>query len=139
MLNKVVLEFDRPFWEGTVDADFFGVVQPDPSNRGFLFMWWNFFRVIGKPILTALVAGPPAYRVEAQDPREVVREAVDTLQRVFGDSARDARLRSSYVTRWRAAEKFSRGSYSYIPPNADGTDYDAMAEPVADRLFFAGT
>ena len=43
----------------------------------------------------------------------------------------------STVTAWRADE-FSRGSYSFIAPGGTGDDYDAMAEPVGSRLFFAG-
>jgi monoamine oxidase len=41
------------------------------------------------------------------------------------------------LTRW-ASDPFAFGSYSYLPPGATGTDRDALAEPVANRLFFAG-
>lgn len=41
------------------------------------------------------------------------------------------------VTRWRA-DPFARGSYSYLAVGSSPADRRALAEPVGDRLFFAG-
>ena len=40
-------------------------------------------------------------------------------------------------TQW-ASDPFAGGSYSYVPVGATGEEYDALAEPVGSRLFFAG-
>ncbi len=57
------------------------------------------------------------------------------LRRLFGRAIPhpDAWL----ITRWRN-DPFARGSYSYVPVGATPEDFDALAAPVADRLFFAG-
>lgn len=41
------------------------------------------------------------------------------------------------VTRW-GADKDVGMSYSYMGVNATGDDYDAIAEPVLDTIYFAG-
>ena len=38
----------------------------------------------------------------------------------------------------RATDPFSMGSYANLPPGAAKEDVTALAEPVGDRLFFAG-
>jgi monoamine oxidase len=40
-------------------------------------------------------------------------------------------------TTW-SKEPQSYGSYSFIAVNAKGSDFEALAEPVSDRLLFAG-
>ena len=37
-----------------------------------------------------------------------------------------------------ASDRFAHGSYCHIAPGSSGEDIDALAEPVGDRLFFAG-
>lgn len=44
---------------------------------------------------------------------------------------------SLITTRW-SQDRFSYGSYSYLSVGASTSDYHAMAQPVSDRLFFAG-
>ncbi len=41
------------------------------------------------------------------------------------------------ITRW-SGDRYSRGSYSHLPVGATADDYDQMAAPVGERLFFAG-
>ena len=56
---QVIMEFQEPFWEGSVD--YFGAAVPGgPAARGRCFMFWNLQRFAQKPILTAVVAGAAA-------------------------------------------------------------------------------
>jgi polyamine oxidase len=41
------------------------------------------------------------------------------------------------VTRW-ASDAEAGGSYSNMPIGSSPEDFDALAEPVGERLFFAG-
>lgn len=43
----------------------------------------------------------------------------------------------SICTRW-GSDPFSYGSYSHVPVQSSGSDYDILAESVGGRLYFAG-
>ena len=66
---------------------------------------------------------------------EVVEEVMRDLRGMFGSSIGDPS--SATFTRW-SADPFARGSYSHVPPGGSTKDYEEMAQPVEDRLFFAG-
>ena len=42
-----------------------------------------------------------------------------------------------HITRW-GKEEYSQMSYSFVKLGSSGDDYDELAEPASDRLFFAG-
>jgi monoamine oxidase len=134
VLNKVVLLFDSVFWSDA--TDYFGYSGAAEDTRGYYYIFWNIYLAMKSPVLIALVTGNAAEQVEQRDEREVVAEVVAVLRRIHGaDKVREP-LRST-VTRWRS-DPYARGTYSYIAPGASGDDIDALAEPVANRLFFAG-
>jgi len=82
------------------------------------------------------MAGEAAEQTEIESDHQLVNEATRLLRDIFPD--KNVPLPSeSIVTRWRA-DPFSRGTYSYISPGATGEDYDLIAKPVDDLLFFAG-
>ncbi len=43
----------------------------------------------------------------------------------------------SIVTHW-GTDPFSKGTYSFIGVGSTGDDYDALAKPIDNRIFFAG-
>merc|ERR1719361_2444116 len=59
-LNKVVLCFDRIFWDNT--SNLFGHVGSTTASRGELFLFWNLYKA---PVLLALVAGEAAAIMES--------------------------------------------------------------------------
>ncbi|MEV1053045.1 FAD-dependent oxidoreductase [Streptomyces sp. NPDC049887] len=65
----------------------------------------------------------------------VVREGVAALRTIYGQHIPDPI--GHRVTRW-AADPFALGSYSYPAVGSHPEDVDALAAPVAGRLFFAG-
>merc|ERR1719461_2637676 len=64
-LNKVILCFDRIFWDNT--SNLFGHVGSTTASRGELFLFWNLYKA---PVLLALVAGEAAANVPT--PKETV-------------------------------------------------------------------
>lgn len=147
-LNKVVLCFDRVFWDP--NTNLFGHVGSTTANRGELFLFWNLYK---SPVLIALVAGEAANKLENVSDEIIVGSAIAVLKGIFGSSAVPP-PKETVVTRWKSDE-WSRGSYSFVAAGSSGNDYDLMASPVAPppvsgmppgnppppnppRVFFAG-
>lgn len=134
-LNKVVLEFPEVFWDDSVD--FFGAAKGlTPADRGFCFMWWNFHRFAGAPILAALVSGDSAHSAEKRSDEELKTSAVEILKAMHPGVEVPEPVACT-VSRW-ASEPYSRGSYSYVAVGASGDDYDKLSIPVLRRILFAG-
>ncbi|XP_041980165.1 lysine-specific histone demethylase 1A [Aricia agestis] len=135
-LNKVVLCFERTFWDPS--ANLFGHVGTTTASRGELFLFWNLYSA---PVLLALVAGEAAAVMENVTDDVIVGRCIAVLKSIFGHAA-VPQPKECVVTRWRA-DPFARGSYSFVAVGSSGTDYDLLAAPVPDangdnRMFFAG-
>ncbi|XP_071451307.1 lysine-specific histone demethylase 1A-like [Hetaerina americana] len=122
-LNKVVLCFERTFWDP--NANLFGHVGSTTASRGELFLFWNLYRA---PVLLALVAGEAAAIMENVSDDVIVGRCIAVLKGIFGNSA-VPQPKETVVTRWRA-DPWSRGSYSFVAVGASGSDYDILAAPV---------
>lgn len=122
-LNKVVLCFDRVFWDP--NANLFGHVGSTTASRGELFLFWNLYRA---PVLLALVAGEAAAIMENVSDDVIVGRCIAVLKGIFGNSA-VPQPKETVVTRWRA-DPWSRGSYSFVATGSSGNDYDLLAAPV---------
>ncbi|XP_072962799.1 lysine-specific histone demethylase 1 homolog 3 [Typha angustifolia] len=134
VLNKVVLEFPKVFWDDTVD--YFGATAEETGSRGQCFMFWNVRKTVGAPVLIALVVGKAAIDGQNISSADHVNHALMILRKLFGkDSVPDPV--ASVVTNW-GADPFSRGAYSFVAVGASGEDYDILGRPVANCLFFAG-
>ncbi|KAF4967764.1 hypothetical protein FSARC_4738 [Fusarium sarcochroum] len=143
ILNKVVLVYDKIFWEH--DRHIFGVLreasnrlstsQKDyAANRGRFFQWFNVSNTTGLPCLIALMAGEAGFDTEHSSNDSLVAEATEVLRSVFGHDV--PYPKEAMVTRW-GSDRFARGSYSSAAPGMQPEDYDVMARPVGN-LFFAG-
>ncbi|XP_022649589.1 lysine-specific histone demethylase 1A-like isoform X1 [Varroa jacobsoni] len=141
-LNKVVLCFDRFFWDPS--ANLFGHVGSTTGSRGELFLFWSLYKA---PVLLALVAGEAATIMENVSDDVIIGRCIAVLKGIFGNSL-VPQPKETVVTRWNA-DPCSRGSYSYVATGASGNDYDLLAAPVTPqvspnqpqapaRLFFAG-
>lgn len=145
-LNKVVLCFDRIFWDA--NTNLFGHVGSTTASRGELFLFWS---ITQSPVLLALVAGQSAAIMENVSDDVIVGRCIAVLKGIFGNAA-VPQPKETVVTRWRA-DAWARGSYSFVSVGSSGSDYDLLAAPVtpndetdgasdADnempRLFFAG-
>ncbi|XP_030372224.1 possible lysine-specific histone demethylase 1 [Scaptodrosophila lebanonensis] len=146
-LNKVVLCFDRIFWDP--NANLFGHVGSTTSSRGEMFLFWS---ISSSPVLLALVAGMAANIVESVTDDIIIGRCMSVLKNIFGNAA-VPQPKETVVTRWRS-DQWARGSYSYVSVGSSGSDYDLLAAPVIPptsiephptkdseelpRLFFAG-
>lgn len=143
VLNKVVLVYERVFWEP--DRHIFGVVRDAPNrhsttqkdygvSRGRFFQWFNVSNTTGLPCLIALMAGEAGFETEHSSNDHLIAEATGILRNVFGEDV--PYPVESVVTRW-GSDRFARGSYSSAAPGMLPGDYDTMARSLGN-LFFAG-
>ncbi|KAL1131632.1 hypothetical protein AAG570_011245, partial [Ranatra chinensis] len=142
-LNKVVLCFDRIFWDQA--SNLFGHVGSTTASRGELFLFWNLCKA---QVLLALVAGEAAAIMENVSDDVIVGRCIAVLKGIFGNNT-VPQPKETVVTRWRV-DPWARGSYSFVAVGASGSDYDVLAAPVVPpsqtpsttpqvpRLFFAG-
>lgn len=128
LYNKLVLRFDHAFWP---DSEL--VLQR--GGPGETMTAWVAPRHVSDHILVWLHGGSAARRIETLTDDAVVAAGMSSLHALYGDDV--PAPRAHLVTRW-SADPFASGSYSY--PSLDSTPEDraVLAEPVADRVFFAG-
>lgn len=81
-LNKVVLCFDRIFWDP--NTNLFGHVGSTTASRGELFLFWN---ISQSPVLLALVAGNSSAIMENVSDDVIVGRCIAVLKGIFGNSA----------------------------------------------------
>jgi len=127
--NKVVLRFPRVFWPKT---EFLGYTSETP---GQFVEWTNLAQHTSAPILSIWSHGDYARRLEKGTDAEIVAKAMQVVRKIFGGDARGPV--AHLLTRW-ASDAEAGGSYSNLPVGSSREDFDALAEPVGDRLFFAG-
>ena len=143
-LNKVILVFDKPFWD--VNQDMFGLLrEPEVkdsldqedyiANRGRFYFFWNCIKTTGRPVLISLMAGDAAHQAEASNDADLVAEVTQELSKIFSQQKIPKPL-ETIVTRW-GKDRFARGSYSYVGATSQPGDYEALAAPVG-TLHFAG-
>lgn len=134
VLNKIVLEFPEVFWDDSVD--YFGATAEETKWRGQCFMFWNVRKTVGAPVLIALVVGQAAVERQYMSSSDNVSHALMVLRKLFGEAVVPDPV-GSVVTDW-GRDPFSYGAYSYVAVGASGEDYDILARPVGNCLFFAG-
>lgn len=143
ILNKVILVYREAFWDA--NRDIFGALRNPQSRhslkqseytsqRGRFFQWFNVSNTSGIPVLLALMAGDAGFDTEHSKNDELVAEATEVLQSVYGPKV--PQPVHAIVTRW-GSDKFARGSYSSAGPSMKADDYDTMARPIGN-LHFAG-
>lgn len=114
----------------------FSIHQADyAARRGRFYLFWNCAKTSGLPVLVALMAGDSAGEVECTPAAEMVGEITARLASIF-HLARPPVPREVIVTHW-GQDRFARGVYSYLGPEAEPGDYGDMARGVGN-LCFAG-
>jgi polyamine oxidase len=81
------------------------------------------------PVLVGIRGGAAARSLESLSDEDAVAEVVEAMTAPEPTGA--------VVTRW-AADPYARGSYSFVAVGSSPADQRALAEPVGDRLLFAG-
>jgi monoamine oxidase len=129
ILDSLVLKFPHVFWPTMR----FGI---NFCETGFDFRFLtNLVPFYQQPILTLRIAADHAKQLENQNDDIWLDKAMQALRHFFGNHIPDPQ--QYIITRW-GLDPFTYGSYSFIPVGATGEEHDILAEPINNKLFFAG-
>jgi len=129
LMDKIYFLFPEAFWDETT------FINHISKKNGGWMEFLNFKPFIDEPVLMAFSSGEYGIQLEKLSDEEIIAEGMDVLRKLYGDDIPEPE--DYIITRW-ASDPFSRGSYSFTPVGATPADYDDLAEPVMNRLFFAG-
>ncbi|RIK09564.1 MAG: monoamine oxidase [Acidobacteria bacterium] len=127
---KVALRFPKIFWPR--DVDFLGYAPPGGAKFAVTM---NVSRFEDAPVLLAYAAGDDARSLRSAQDSEILDQVMAGLRSMFGGTA--IAPEAFAIWKWES-DPFAQGAYSYVKVGGTSDDYDALAEPVDNRLFFAG-
>jgi monoamine oxidase len=128
-LEKIAFRFRERFW-----PDSAWQLTHVSEDRAFP-VWFDFTRHTGSPTLIAFYNPLAAPTLADLDLEQRTGVALDVLAEMFGAAVPEPE--EVLTTDW-VGDRWSRGSYSYIPLGAGADDMRRLAQPVSDRLTIAG-
>jgi polyamine oxidase len=129
--EKVALHFPEAFW--LVERDHFLYLSEERLEYP---LWLDLSRVVGEPTLAMLSGGSFARKIATMSTPEVEARVLEILRELFGASVPEPTF--SMRTDW-TNDPYTRGAYSFVHREArHPDDFDALGEPVAGRVLFAG-
>jgi monoamine oxidase len=127
-LTKIGLKFEGARFDIAADSDIF---EMENAGETFDFECWTF----GRDLVIANFGGDHARHVTADGDAAAIAAALDAFVHVVGAGARKSFIAGS-VHAWHR-DPYSLGCYSHcVPGHADARG--KLAEPIANRIFFAG-
>jgi monoamine oxidase len=141
-MDKTYLIFDDehpPFWTSSSWTNrAVGITEEyDPSNYRWQF-FFNLHKYNQKPILLAFNTGMTAKDAENLDSEQIKKELTEILKTMYSDDIDESDFKVfPPITKW-ASDPLAGGSYTIVPINGSLDDFDKIAEPIGNRLFFAG-
>jgi monoamine oxidase len=129
-VTKIAFEFPQAFWD--VGTQYFGVMT---APKGRWNYWLNYRTFSDRNVLLGLSVGAYAPVADRMSDAAMAADALAVLRGAWGDAV-GAPLKT-LTTHW-STDPHSLGAYSYPRPGNRAAQFDGLAEPVGDRLFFCG-
>jgi polyamine oxidase len=130
--EKVALRFTEPFWRDA-GLPHLMVFPGEPEEWMVWGMGQDAFG--GGPVLVFFVFHSDAGRLAAAGAHAWADWALGLLAAATG---RACPVPTAVAVSSWAADPWTAGAYTHIPPGADRADVDLLGEPVGGRLLFAG-
>lgn len=129
VLQKIHLRYKEPFWPE--DVEIFGRL----ARGGEFVSAVNVAKWSKEPVLLFFNSGSVARRIEEMTDAAIAELATKHLREMFGSGV--PAPEACMASRW-GKDPFALGSYSHLAVGAKASDRKRLAEPVSDRVFFAG-
>ena len=130
-LAKVIVWFSEVFWPH--DQYVFG--YQCQSVAGYPTVFINMWKTHKVPALVLLIGGDDGREVEKWSLDKTETWVMGVIKDVFGNAVPEPVKVEQ--TDW-TTDPFAQGAYSYIAVGSSPQDMDVLAEPIDDRIFFAG-
>ncbi|XP_030059047.1 peroxisomal N(1)-acetyl-spermine/spermidine oxidase [Microcaecilia unicolor] len=153
--NKIILEFEKPFWKpdchliNLIWEDESPLVEVRPDLQKDWFKKLIGFIVLEPPeqyghVLCGFLAGNESEFMETLTDAEVVTSLTEVLRRFTGNPNIPPPI-NILRTKWHS-NVYTKGSYSYVAVGCSGEDIDTIAEPLPEgtaeskplQVLFAG-
>lgn len=129
LFNIIAMKFPKKFWPESQALVFSEFAKPSIN------IFFNLTHFIPEPILVGYCGGQTALQLEAFSDDELIKKIMANFENHF--STQLPNPESYIITRW-GQDPFSYGSYSYLKTGSTEKDYETLAEPLSNKLFFAG-
>lgn len=130
LLNKCCLRFPSVFWDPAYE-----MIGHVDTRRGRWLEFLNMRVYTAAPVLVGFNSGSFAREIEGWSDLEIVDSAMEVLKGIYGQGI--PRPEDWRITRW-ASDPFALGAYSHHAVGSGPWHRRALAEPLGDRVFFAG-
>lgn len=131
-LEKVVLRYDDAFWRREGSGN---LLHASARTGEFPFFVDYTPYAGGQPTIVALYCGSFGREIASRSDEQIAAQAAQVVQKIAPRSGPTPT--ETFVTRWKS-DPYALGSYMYGLPGATSEDVNTLAEPVGERLLFAG-
>jgi monoamine oxidase len=129
-VNKYVFVWDTAFWD--IDLQYIGYA---PETKGAFNTFLNIKKYSNYNALMTFTFGEYSRTAEDLTDAEIIELVMNNLKAIYGDNIPDSI--NMLRTKWNANEN-ALGCYSYVQQGGDSDAYNILAEPIDDRVYFAG-
>ena len=137
LLNKCILLWDeKDIQDLPWPQDKEWLEKIDDEHQGLWTEFYNPYPLTHRPMLCAFTAGRIAARIESLPDQDIQDQVLESLRNMFAPRVIPDPIQV-IITKW-GQDEFAMGSYSFNAYGAKHRFRDRLADPVDDRLFFAG-
>lgn len=129
-VTKIAFEFPEAFWD--VETQYFGIMTEEKGRWNY---WVSYRTFSDANVLLGLSVGAYAPKADQMSDDAMKADALEVLRGVWGDAVPEPTR--MLATHW-ATDPETLGAYAYPTPGGRKSDFDGLADPVEDVLFFCG-
>lgn len=127
---KVFMRFSKNFWGDTTSSIFAAGSAPEYISSGLN-------RGDRNRVLTALINGEKALDLGEMEDSVIISQLIGELDEIYGGAVASVNFIEGLVKNW-TKEPYIRGAYSFPNVGSLSSNRLIIAEPVSNKLFFAG-
>ncbi|MFY7900096.1 MAG: flavin monoamine oxidase family protein [Chitinophagaceae bacterium] len=129
-VNKFLFVWNTPFWN--TNLQYIGYT---PNTKGKFNYFLNVKKFTNENALMTFAFGDYATVTESMTDSDIINEVMQHLKSVYGNSIPNPN--NMLRTKW-GQNINSFGAYSYATNGTTSNDFDTLAKPINNKLFFAG-